>query len=257
MKQTHFVQTHPLHIFSECDYTDYSHRDNYFIQSLKAMENFMDIDAYIIDYLNRRILYATKGCSAYFGNKADKNTDWDIDHLDKIILPEDLSKLAIINSRVYDFFYALPKERRQLCYFTQDFRVQTKKNPHVLINHKGTVLDLTDNGTLRLTLCIISHPTSDKPGNAYIKMTDDNTVYRFISSSGKFVEVKTQKLTSKAATILKLTSNGKTEIEIAEILKISVNTVKYHKKRIFAQLEVKNAAEAIQWMNNQKKMVRR
>ena len=58
-------------------------------------------------------------------------------------------------------------------------------------------------------------------------------------------------------TILKLASNGKTETEIAEILGISIPTVKYHKKKIFARIGVKNTAEAIQWMNNQKKLVKR
>lgn len=71
------------------------------------------------------------------------------------------------------------------------------------------------------------------------------------------MEVKTQRLTSKAMMILKLASNGKTETEMAGILGISLPTVKYHKKKIFARIGVKNTAEAIQWMNNQKKLVKR
>ena len=43
----------------------------------------------------------------------------------------------------------------------------------------------------------------------------------------------------------------------AVILGISLPTVKYHKKKIFARIGVKNTAEAIQWMNNQKKLVKR
>jgi len=74
--------------------------------------------------------------------------------------------------------------------------------------------------------------------------------------SQKFVEVQTQKLTSKANLIIKLASNGKTEAEIANELGISINTVKYHKRQIFARIGVKNIAEAIQWSNNQKKMVK-
>ena len=44
---------------------------------------------------------------------------------------------------------------------------------------------------------------------------------------------------------------------MAVILGISLPTFKYHKKKIFARIGVKNTAEAIQWMNNQKKLVKR
>ena len=127
----------------------------------------------------------------------------------------------------------------------------------ILINQKITILDLTNDGVIRLTLCVISYPTAEKPGNAYLKLNDNSVVWQYIPSIDKFVEVKTQRLTSKAMKILKLASNGKTETEIAEILGISIPTVKYHKKKIFARIGVKNTAEAIQWMNNQKKLVKR
>lgn len=255
-KKLHFVQSHPKHTFSAEDKTDYSEQDNYFIQCLKAMENIMDIDAYIIDYKNKRILYATKSCSAYFGNKVTEHSFFGLKHLDDILLPEEISRISVINSKVYDFYYSLPKARRMKCYFTQDYKIKARNGNTVLINHKGTVLCLTKDGTLRLTLCVMSYPTSEKAGNAFIKMLDTGTVYEFLPSSQKFVEVKTQKLTSKANLIVKLASNGKTEAEIANELGISINTVKYHKRQIFARIGVKNTAEAIQWANNQKKMVK-
>ena len=254
MNQNHFVQSHPCHVFSEDDRTDYASRDRYFIRCLKAMEVLADTDAYIIDYKNRRILYATRGSRICF---PDGNGEFpDFDFLDRMIVPEDLAAISVINSKVYDFFYSLPIKRRIHCYFTQDFRIRTASNRTVLINHKGTALDMTQDGALRLTLCVISYPTHDKPGNSYLKMTDNHTVYEFIKTSRKFVEVKTQKLTSKAIQVLKLAGNGKTEPEIAQELGISVHTVKYHKKRIFTQTGARNTAEAIQWLNNQKAMIK-
>lgn len=109
---------------------------------------------------------------------------------------------------------------------------------------------------MRLTLCVISTLTSGKPGHAYIKMTDTGTVYEYMPVSQRFVEVKTQKLTSKANQVLKMASHGRTEPEIAQELGISINTVKYHKKQIFARLGVRNIAEAIYWSSNQKKLVK-
>lgn len=215
----------------------------------------MDLNAYIIDYKNRKVLFATQGCSAFFGKFMTRDNSFEFNLLDKIICPEDLPLVANINYLVYDFFYSLPPERRLNGYFTYDFRI-IKGGNTILINHKSTVLDLTNDGTLRLSLNVIGYTTAKKPGNTYLKWFDTNTVYEFIKSSGKFAEVKTQKLTSKATKVLELAGNGKNEVQIADILGISVNTVKYHKRRIFTQLGVNNTAEAIQWMNNQKKMVK-
>ncbi len=257
MRQSHFVQPHPLHTFSEEDTTDYSKRDEYFIQCLKAIENFIDIDAYIIDYKNQKILYATKGSILEVDRHFKANGAVGLSYLDGIIADKDLPQVSTIHFKVYDFMYSLPVSRRKNGYFTQDYRIKSKNNKTVLINHKAIILDLTEDGALRLTLCIISYPTNDKQGNAYIKMTDTNTVYEFIPVSQKFVEVKTQKLTSRATAVLKLASNGKNEIQIAQTLGISPSTVKYHKQKIFSQLGVKNTAEAVQWMNNQKRLVKK
>ena len=249
MEELNFIPAHPLHIFAEEDRIDYSERNEYFIQCVKAMENIMDLDAYIIDYIGGKVLYATKGYSSLQGytyKELESN----------YIFSEDLPTVATLDWQVFDFFYSLPKHRRLNCYLTSHYRIRNSKNKVALINHKCSVLDLAPSGTMRLTLCIDSCPTSDKSGAAYIKMADTNTVYEFLKSSQKFVEVKTQKLTNKMDLIVKLASNGRTEMQIAEELGISVNTVKYHKKQIFTRLGVKNITEAVQWVNNQKKLVK-
>ena len=180
-------------------------------------------------------------------------------YFEKFIHEKDIETRAPCNRKVFEYFYSLPLNKRLNFngYYTYDLRVRDRRGKMILINQKITILDLTNDGVIRLTLCVISYPTAEKPGNAYLKLNDNSVVWQYIPSIDKFVEVKTQRLTSKAMTILKLASNGKTETEIAEILGISIPTVKYHKKKIFARIGVKNTAEAIQWMNNQKKLVKR
>ncbi|MCC8187726.1 MAG: helix-turn-helix transcriptional regulator [Bacteroides sp.] len=254
MKERIFVQKHPLHAYTEQDRKDYSERDRFFIQSLKAMESMMDIDAYIIDYVNERVLYATRNSLLRRQGTQAENPFIHLDYLDGFISPEEYARISVVNREVYRFFYSLPVHRRWKVCFTQDLKIRGAYHKPVLINHKGSILDLTDSGSLRLTLCINSHPTHDRPGNSYIKMTDTREVYEYIAAVGKFVEVKTQKLTSRSLSVLELASNGKSEQQIACEPGISIHTVKYHKKRIFAQTGAKNTAEAIQWMNNQKKL---
>lgn len=257
MEELHFMQKHPNEIFADEDKIDYSERNKCFIQSLKTMENLMDINAFIIDNQNKQILHATQECFSLFTQKATEKKHLEFDFLDNFVCPQEIHRIAKMNFIILDFFYSLPKKRRKHFHCTHDFRLQIG-NRITLMNIKLSVLDITEGGELRLSLCVLNHtPIHNKSCNTYIKMLDTGTVYELIPSSLKFVEVKTQKLTSKANLIIKLASNGKTEVEIAQELKISINTVKYHKRQIFARIGVKNIAEAIQWANKQKKIIKR
>lgn len=251
MKGNIFIQSHPFHFFTEKDNIDYTVRNNYFIQCLKAMETIMDIDAYILDYQNRKILYATSHNSLSF-----RNSSIDCSSLHNIIHEEDIEMLSVINKETMNFYYSLPVSRRQNAHFTHDFRIIGKDNETKLINQTSSVLDLTESGTIRLGLFMISYPTSYKRGKAYIKMTDTSSVYEYFATSKRFIEVKTQKLTPKALAILNLASIGKNESEIAETIGITIHTVKYHKQKIFTQTGVRNITEAVQWMNKQKKIIK-
>ncbi len=254
-----FVQLHPSHTFDAGDSSDYSERNRHFIQCLKSLESLMDVDAYILDYENEKILYATKGSSPFLESYLEGIKREGYLYFKKFMDEGDVQMIARCNAKVFEYFYSLPLHKRMKFngYFTYDIGIRDSKGKINLINKKITILDLTNNGVIRLGLCVISNPTTEKPGSAYLKLNDNSVVWQYMPSTDKFVEVKTQRLTSKAMTILKLASNGKTEIEMAEILGISLPTVKYHKKKIFARIGVKNTAEAIQWMNNQKKMIKR
>lgn len=254
-----FLQSQPSHVFDTEDGFDYSERDRHFIQCLKSLESLMDIDAYILDYKNEEVLYATKGSTLFLENHLEDIKRKEYFYFEKFIHEEDVKVIAPCSEKVFEYFYSLPLHKRLKFngYFTHDMRISDRRGKMILINQKITILDLTNNGVIRLALCVISYPTAEKPGNAYLKLNDNSVVWQYMPSTNKFVEVKTQKLTSNAMKILKLASSGKTEVEMADILGISLPTVKYHKKKIFARIGVKNTAEAIQWMNNQKKLVKR
>lgn len=257
MDKNTFIQTHSMQSTLKSDITDYSEKNNHFIQCLKAMEAMTDLDAYIWDYQNQQIIYTTRACSFNQGNSLKSIKECGSNYYEKIMIPEDVEMLAPVNIKAFELFYSVPEKRRWNYCYTFDFRIRNKKGEIILINHKMTTLDLTNEGIIRLGLCVISYPTNETPGNIYVKMNDTLTVYKYIKTAQTFVEIKAKRVSSNADTILNLASTGKTEAEIAKILNISIHTVKYHKKKIFTQLKVKNTAEAIQCINNQKRIVKR
>lgn len=76
MEELHFMQKHPSEIFPNEDKIDYSEKNKCFIQSLKTMENLMDMNAFIIDNLNKQILYATQEFFPFLLKKQLKITIW-------------------------------------------------------------------------------------------------------------------------------------------------------------------------------------
>lgn len=255
MQDLTFVQKHPLQQFTEQEkQMDFSEKDNFYIRCVQAMEETMDVDAYILDYRKEQILYMTRKCSLKkaFRNGLEINCPYSYNLLDEIFTKSDLEKIAIINKLGYDFYFNLPMERRYRGASSFDIRIRDKNGKSILMNHKVSLLDMMEDGRLRLGFCVLSYPTIKTPGKFYFKMSDDNTVHEYIEKSQKFVQVKVQRLTPKSEKVLELASYGKTAKEIAEILGISLNTVKYHKRMILRQLNVRNTTEAVQWINNQK-----
>ncbi|MCD7935991.1 MAG: helix-turn-helix transcriptional regulator [Tannerellaceae bacterium] len=257
MNECAFINGHPLQHFTGEDFqTDYTERDNYFIRCLQSMEQLIDIDAYILDYQKKKFIYFTQNCT--FRRFVEKGTGTpDFSFYDQVISKNDLPMLQAVNRESFNFYYdVIPVERRYNGSYTLDIRIKDGKGGYLLLNNKISVLDMTPDGRIRLGLCILTSPTGKRPGKAYFKMTDTGTVYEYIENTGKFVEVNSQRLTPKSEAVLELAGEGKTEAEISQLLHISVNTVKYHKRMIFKQLNVRNITEAVNWKNSQKTILR-
>jgi len=68
---------HPLHVGPGHDDTDYTERNGHFIRCLQALEVTTNLDAHIIDYQNKRILYITKNSLIYNEELCDNTTQQD------------------------------------------------------------------------------------------------------------------------------------------------------------------------------------
>lgn len=257
MRQVNKMRMHPLHSNPKNDPTDYTERNRNFIEILKALEIMTDLDAHILDYQNNNILYITKGSLLRRPTDFTHAPHVSLERFNEAYFPEEYETMAEIFSKTLDFLKHFSPERIQNGYVTLNHRVKQPNGSVTMVNQKASIIDLAIDGSARLELCTFTLPTSDKPNTAYIKMLDTGSVYEYMPVSGKFVEVKTQKLTSKANEIIRLASLGRTEAEMADLLGISVSTVKYHKQKIFSQTGTRNIAEAIQWTHNQKKIVNR
>ena len=74
---------------------------------------------------------------------------------------------------------------------------------------------------------------------------NSNKTYEYLSASKQFVEKNKVNLTLLECEILRLSGEGKKEVEIANIMNITLPNLKCHKSQIFEKIQVKSISEAI------------
>lgn len=79
-------------------------------------------------------------------------------------------------------------------------------------------------------------------------------IFEYNPQLNRFIENKHQNITKQESTILKQFAQGYTETQVAEQSKVSINTIKFHKKNLFKKLGIASITSALQWFNIYKKL---
>ena len=215
------------------------------VKTLEAISRMIDLSYYIIDYKKQGFAYVSGHPLFLAGYDREEVEKLGYDFFAKVVPEEDLRMLLEINEKGFEFYYNLPAERRPNGYISYDFRIKNKNGSIILINHKLTPLILNKEGNLWISLCLITLSIENKPGNLYIQMQDERKKYKYDFRTKKFIEVKNKSLTPSEIKVVQLLSLGHSTEKISGMLKISIHTVKFHKKAIFCKLNVKNSNEAV------------
>ena len=226
---------------SDADYVSLRH----YVVTLEAIARMIDLSYYIIDYKKQEFIYVSGHPLFLAGYEREQVQQMGYDFFGLVVPPEDLNMLLEINEKGFEFYYNLPAERRHKGYISYDFRIRHKNGSIILINHKLTPVILNEAGNLWISLCLVTLSTARKPGNMFILMQDEGVKYNYSFKTKKFLPAKNNPLSQTEKLIIQHLSMGNSSQEIAKLLSITENTVKFHKKNIFRKLDVKNSNEAV------------
>ena len=226
---------------SDADYESLRH----YVVTLEATARMIDLSYYIIDYKKREFIYVSGHPLFLAGYEREQVRQMGYDFFGLVVPPEDLNMLLEINEKGFEFYYNLPPVRRPKGYISYDFRITHKNGSIILVNHKLTPVILNEAGNLWISLCLVTLSTARKPGNMYILMQDEGIKYNYSFKTKKFLPAKSHPLSQTEKLVIQHLSLGNSTQEIAKLLSITENTVKYHKKNIFRKLDVKNSNEAV------------
>ena len=163
------------------------------------------------------------------------------------IHPEDVDFVVKAEAFLAQFFLEKIGREKLLNYkISYCYRGRLKNGTYVLFNHQALMLSMDDNGGYGKSLNINTRIDHLSNSNTYkISLIGLNGEPSFMNLSLDGDNHELEGFSKREIDIIKLISNGLTNIEIGDKLAISVLTVKKHRNNILTKSNSKNTAQLI------------
>jgi DNA-binding CsgD family transcriptional regulator len=152
----------------------------------------------------------------------------------------------MIGEKMYNVIQSISPERRVHFVLTLSINLEHKDGHKVPVNIYLTPFLFDDNDNMWMLLGRISFSPKHYKNQhiLYIDLLDSNERYLLNESRDDFEMTPRPMLTHMEKSVLILCTRGYLQKEVAESLKISINTVKTHKRNLLRKLEADNVSEA-------------
>ena len=221
------------------------------INAFDAISRITYQSLYIIDYLKRNFLYVSDNQLFLCGYTTKEVKEMGGLFYLNNVPQEEHEMITEINRAGFDFFDKMPIEERANFSISYDFNLLSNKKK-TLVNHTFTPILLTKEGNIRLAACVMSLSSYCKAGYAEMRNTSHTTFWKYLPETHSWIEEAEIILNEREKDILVLSAQGLTMNEIAKRLFIAPDTVKFHKRKLFEKLNVKNITEAFAFALNHK-----
>lgn len=223
-----------------------------YLEPIKAFARSTYKSLYVIDYEKQAFEYVSDNPLFLCGNTPEEVLKMGYEFYFRHVPKKDLELLVKINDVGFNFYEKIPLIERKKYTISYDFHLTTKEGRKILINQKLTPFFLNNEGKIWKALCIISLSSNKEAGNIRIYKHGENKVHHYdLSNNEWYLEAKIE-LAKREIEILQLSTRGYTMMEMADIMCVSVDTVKFHRKKLFEKLNVANISEAITYATNNK-----
>lgn len=217
-----------------------------YLEVVKSFAKITYQSIYVIDYEMMKFEYVSNNPLFLCGYLPEEVLEMGYTFYFKNVPEEDLALLNVINNAGFDFYDKLPNtDERKLYSISYDFHLKGKYEKPILINHKLTPLFLNERGDVWKSLCIVSISHKQEAGNVIINKEGSTAFWEFDLLKGVWIAKEKSKLKEKELEILRLYAQGFTINQIAKKMFVSPDTIKYYRRKIFENFDVKNFAEAL------------
>lgn len=229
---------------------EYAQSGNY-LETLRAVSRLSYMSMYVIDYQRKEFEYVSDNPLFLCNHTPSEVMAMGYAFYFKYVSKEDLEMLIRVNEIGFEFFNRTPLQDRKNYSISYDFNLQAGKDK-ILINHKLTPIFITSEGKIWKALCVVSLSSNAASGNILLSKTGEDSFWEFDLTDGLWNKMDKSRLTERELQTVRLHAQGLTIGQIADRMCIAVDTVKFHRRKLFDKLHVKNMGEALAYVKNNK-----
>ena len=229
--------------------TDLEQANNY-IELVKAFARITYQSIYIIDYQRKAFEFVSDNPLFLAGLTSKQVMEMGYSFYQKYVPEADFQMLIQINNAGFDFYQKIPLEERKLYVISYDFQIQDANKKYILINHKLTPCFLTEEGKIWKAICIVSLSSNVSSGNVTIEKLHADQLWELDLLTDRWSARRKTNLNEREIEILRYYHRGLTIHETSEKIFVSIDTVKFHRRKLFEKLGVSNMNEALHFALN-------
>ena len=229
---------------------EYAQSGNY-LETLRAVSRLSYMSMYVIDYQRKEFEYVSDNPLFLCNHTPSEVMAMGYAFYFKYVSKEDLEMLIRVNEIGFEFINRTPLQDRKNYSISYDFNLQAGKDK-ILINHKLTPIFITSEGKIWKALCVVSLSSNAASGNILLSKTGEDSFWELDLAGGVWNKMDKSRLTERELQTVRLHAQGLTIGQIADRMCIAVDTVKFHRRKLFDKLHVKNMGEALAYVKNNK-----
>lgn len=216
---------------------------------LKSFSSIAVESFYVLDVVQQRICYIKSDELFLCAFTEEEALDMGEGGFRKILAPSDFSLWKIIQESITKYLKEQKSEQDKIDYFSCTFRLNrtfsfVNRALFQMVYQK--MKPIWENGELRYWICSVESSTLSSSGNLCLHYQDGITYseYNFVTRRWKKKEKVI--LTERERAILMLARQGKSAVEISNLLCRGHNTVRNQIKALFFKLKTHSIQETIE-----------
>ncbi|KQS91653.1 helix-turn-helix transcriptional regulator [Chryseobacterium sp. Leaf394] len=216
-----------------------------FNKTIEALTRATYGKIFVVDFEENNVSYCPQSLLYINEFKCENDKEHGICLNKNITIQADHRILSIISKVVLPYYQQLPADERINYITNYDVHVMNEEKKEILLNHKIIPIELTQNGHIRTAIVHLSLSLQKCSGNIQISSHLSDIVWKYDLHQGKLSKTIKKKLTTKEIDVLRFYLQGLTIPEIADKVHLSIDTVKWHRRKLLEKLDVKNISEAL------------
>ena len=160
----------------------------------------------------------------------------------EVIHPDDIYYGLLVRKKIYSILSSFSYKEKMNYKAIHEMRVRNLRGEYIRIIEQEQIVELDKSGNVWLMLSVIDVDASHE--SEIIK----SHLYNFKTGEQIFIDLSDtldEPLTNRELEVLRLMKQGLLSKEIANTLKVSINTVNTHRQNILQKLKANNSIEAV------------